>query len=94
VVTQPGNERPGHPGWCRADKPDPFEFRHLSAGIRVGVRRNGGEASVWLVQSGNQKPLIKMVAAQMTSATVEISLAHAAELRDGLTDLLQAAGYE
>ena len=93
-MTAPRNDRPGHPAWCRADKPDPFNTRHISAGIQVGQRRNGGEASVWLVQSGNRPPLIKVLVAQMTFASSEISLDHAAELRDGLTELLHAAGHE
>ena len=85
--------RNGHPSWCVRDGESQIG-RHVSAQVRAGVRRNGGEATAWLTSMGGGPARLHLSVAHMAWAQIDLSLLEASELRDGLTKLLRAAGYE
>lgn len=94
-MTRPRNQRAGHPPWCVRDQQSTIG-RHVSAETRVGRRRPGhledrGEVGVWLSQTNGGPVWVRLVAAHMVSASVEISVEDAVVLRDGLTELLRQA---
>lgn len=92
-MTRPHNERPGHPGWCHQDSESTIG-RHVSQAVRVGERRKTGEAAAWLAGMNGGPPRMNLSVAHMAWARIDLSLDDTARLRDGLTELLQAAGYE
>ncbi len=73
--------------------------RHRSLVVRVGARRPGrladrGEVSARLTATGLGPAWVTVNAAHMTGVTVDLSIADATVLRDGLSRLLRAAGSE
>jgi hypothetical protein len=84
-----------HPAWCRTDRQSEIG-RHVSAVVRVGQRRPGriedrGQVSAYLMSTGDGPARLAVNAAHMASATVDLSLEDARQLRDGLTWLLKQA---
>lgn len=61
--------------------------------VQVGSRHSGGELSASL-RTRDGEPRIYLNAFQGSGQTVDVSLADAAALRDGLTGMLEQAGYE
>lgn len=61
--------------------------------VQVGSRHSGGELSASL-RTRDDEQRVYLNAFLMTGQTVDVSLADAAALRDGLTALLEQAGYE
>lgn len=95
MIPKPRNPDPVEPVWSvRTARAGFHGDRFLSKEVRVGVRRNGGEAAAWLEKTGNGPVRVGLVVAYLTGMAVDIGLDEAAALRDGLTDLLEQAGYE
>ncbi|MBB3099029.1 hypothetical protein FHR83_006735 [Actinoplanes campanulatus] len=72
-------------------------MRHRSRRFRVGARRrigDRGEVTACLTQTGDGPTWLTINAAHMVGVSVDIALLDTAELRDALTGLLLAAGYE
>jgi hypothetical protein len=92
-MTRPQQSRPGHPLWCVKDGESTIG-RHVSAVLQAGERREGGAASVWLTVMNGGRPRVHMSVAQMAWAVIDLPLEDAARVRDNLTALLVAAGYE
>ncbi|BAL87276.1 hypothetical protein AMIS_20560 [Actinoplanes missouriensis 431] len=88
-----------HPAWCLRDEVDAILPRHRSAIVRVGSARPGVlsdrvQVTVRLTATAHGPAWVSVNCAHMTGVTVDISLADAAALRDGLTRLLQAAEHK
>lgn len=93
-VPKPRGKPPAEPPWCvRTSHDDSQLGRHQSAEVRAGSRRGNGEAVAWLLKMGHGPTWVSLLVAHMASCTVELSLDDAAKLRDGLTVLLDKAGY-
>jgi hypothetical protein len=84
------------PGWCvRQDHGDGGGIRHhVSEPVRVGNEHGSGQVSLWLTQGDQGERRLLVNVAHAASASVDINLDDAARLRDGLTELLEQAGYE
>jgi hypothetical protein len=82
------------PPWCTRPDHDQFPNLHRSAEIRVGPERHRGrgQVNVYLEAADGGPVWVAVNAAHMAWATVQISLADAVVLRDGLTRLIEAAG--
>jgi hypothetical protein len=91
MIPKPRNPDPVEPVWCARTA---HGGRLLSKEVRVGVRHNGGEAAAWLEKNGAGPVRVGLVVAYLTGIAIDIDLDDAAALRDGLTDLLEQAGYE
>lgn len=61
--------------------------------VQVGDRHDGGEVSASVKDLDGRARLV-VNAFQMLGQTVDVSLDDAAELRDGLTAMLEESGYE
>jgi hypothetical protein len=86
---------PAEPSWCvRTVHDDSSIGRHFSADVRAGERRDRGEVAARLMAMGAGPTWVDLSVAHMAYASVGISLADAAKLRDGLTALLELAGFE
>ena len=89
--------RPGErhePVWCSGDGHDQLPRIHRSSQVLVGPAprfRGHGQVSVWLTAADGGPVWVAVRAAHMVSATVQLSLADAVALRDGLTRLIEAA---
>lgn len=98
VTGKPRGQRLEEPAWCvKTSHDDSMVGRHQSRLVRVGTEppfRGGGQAAAWLEKTGAGPTRVALQASHMTSVTAQVSLADTAKLRDGLTSLLEQAGYE
>lgn len=87
-MTGPRARRNAEPTWCATTHPSP-ENKHTSK--PVNVRGDIGGVRAWLVQRNTAEPQVVLNAHLATGITVDLSVAGARALRDGLTDLLRQA---
>jgi hypothetical protein len=82
------------PVWCvNPEHPHGGLRRHTSKPVRVGDARKGGQVTAWLIQADEGPRRVLVNLAHMASASGELDLQAAAALRDGLTVLLEQAGW-
>jgi hypothetical protein len=80
------------PHWCSGDCHGQFPRIHRSRPVKVGPEprfRGHGQVAAWLTAADGGPVWVALVAAHMASATVQLSLADAVGLRDGLTRLIE-----
>ena len=92
-MTRPGDERQ-EPPWCARQDHDQLPHLHRSAAIRVGPEprhRGRGQVIAYLEAADGGPVWVAVCAAHMASVTVQLDLADAVLLRDGLNRLIEAA---